>query len=71
MSPEAGRSADRKGKGEIALLPVAGPHIEVIHVETVNVNMAVHIEAREKQKEKNRRFPYRCMLPLFAISVPR
>ena len=70
--PEAGRSADREGKGEIALLPVAGPHIEVIHVETVNVDMAVHIEAREKQKEKNYCFPYRCCtLPLFAISVPR
>ena len=68
--PEPGGGADGENKLRKALLPVAGPHIKVIHIEALDHDVPVHIKCKHGKQQDPEQI---CSDPQFFIlphSVP-
>ena len=65
--PEAGGGANGEGELPEGLLPVAGPHIEVVHVQTLDADVAVDVEAH-KAEEQQRKHRLPAVYPFVSVS---
>ncbi len=56
--PETGGGADGEGELPEGLFAVAGPHVEVVHIQTFDADVAVDVKAHKAEEEQCQKLPY-------------